>query len=117
MFGLRYFGEFRSKYKQLYWRIEIAERGYVGTMSELAMRGDSPLSITWERRGDEFYTPVKGSEATINVVCVSIHAPVQEATYTNYSPDIQHHNRHILRSIIIKPDYYITSATSTSTTH
>lgn len=69
MFGLRYFGEFRSKYKQLYWRIEIAERGYVGTVSELAMRGDSPLSITWERRGDEFYAPVKGSEATINVVC------------------------------------------------
>lgn len=31
--------------------------------------GGSPLSITWENRGDEFYVPVKASEATINVMC------------------------------------------------
>lgn len=68
-FGLRYFAELRSKHKEVFWRTEIAERGYTGAAEEMSFDGGSPLSITWERRGDEFYIPVKGSEATINILC------------------------------------------------
>lgn len=32
--------------------------------------GGTPLQITWEKRGDEFYVPVKASEATINILCL-----------------------------------------------
>ena len=28
-FGLRYFAQLHSKYKGVFWRVEIAERGYV----------------------------------------------------------------------------------------
>lgn len=69
-FGLRYFAELRSKYKDVFWRVEIAERGFVGAAEEMHFDGGTPLSITWERRGDEFYIPVKGSEATINILCL-----------------------------------------------
>lgn len=31
--------------------------------------GGTPLRITWEKRGDEFYVPVKASEATIDILC------------------------------------------------
>ena len=68
-FGLRYFAQLRSKYKGVFWRVEIAERDYSGTSEEMEFAGGSPLSITWENRGDEFYVPVKASEATINVMC------------------------------------------------
>lgn len=30
-FGLKYYAELRSKYKGVFWRVEIAERGYNGT--------------------------------------------------------------------------------------
>ena len=49
--------------------MEIAERDYSGPSEEMEFAGGSPLSITWENRGDEFYVPVKASEATINVMC------------------------------------------------
>lgn len=68
-FGLRYFTQLRSKYKGVFWRVEIAERDYSGPSEEMEFAGGSPLSITWENRGDEFYVPVKSSEATINVMC------------------------------------------------
>ena len=68
-FGLRYFAQLRSKYKGVFWRVEIAERDYSGPSEEMEFAGGSPLSITWENRGDEFYVPVKASEATINVMC------------------------------------------------
>lgn len=35
----------------------------------MSFNGDTPLQITWEKRGDEFYVPVKASEATINILC------------------------------------------------
>ena len=68
-FGLRYYAELRSKHKEVFWRVEIAERGFVGKSEEMAFDGGSPLSITWEKRGDEFFIPVKASEATINILC------------------------------------------------
>ena len=54
-FGLRYFAQLRSKYKGVFWRVEIAERDYSGSSEEMEFAGGSPLSITWENRGDEFY--------------------------------------------------------------
>lgn len=68
-FGLRYYAELRSKHKEVFWRVEIAERGFSGKSEEMAFDGGSPLSITWEKRGDEFFIPVKASEATINILC------------------------------------------------
>ena len=69
IFGLRYFAQLRSKYKGVFWRVEIAERDYNGPSEEMELAGGSPLGITLENRGDEFYVPVKASEATINVMC------------------------------------------------
>lgn len=59
----------RSRYKGVLWRVEISERGYAGPSEEMAFDGGTPLQITWEKRGDEFYVPVKASEATINILC------------------------------------------------
>ena len=53
--GLRYFAQLRSKYKGDFWRVEIAERDYSGPSEEMEFAGGSPLGITWENRGDEFY--------------------------------------------------------------
>ncbi len=49
--------------------MEISERGYSGPSEEMTFDGGTPLQITWEKRGDEFYVPVKASEATINILC------------------------------------------------
>ena len=49
--------------------MEISERGCTGVAEEMSFDGSNPLSITWEKRGDEFYVPVKASEATINILC------------------------------------------------
>lgn len=68
-FGLKYWAELRSKYKGVLWRVEISERGYDGPAEEMSFDGSNPLSITWEKRGDEFHVPVKASEATINILC------------------------------------------------
>ena len=68
-FGVKYWAELRSRYKGVLWRVEIAERGFTGTAEEMAFDGGTPLQITWEKRGDEFYVPVKASEATINILC------------------------------------------------
>ena len=59
----------RSKHHSILWRVEIAERGYAGSSEEMTFAGDEPIIITWEARGDEFYAPVKASEATINILC------------------------------------------------
>ncbi len=69
VFGLKYYAEMRSKHFGLRWRVEIAERGYSGAAEEMTFCGDEPLKITWEKRGDEFYAPIKASEATINILC------------------------------------------------
>ena len=69
VFGLKYYAEMRSKYQGISWRCEIAQRGYTGTSEEMVFSGTSPIKITWERRGDDFYTPVKASEASININC------------------------------------------------
>jgi hypothetical protein len=94
-FGLRYWAELQSRFKGVHWRVEIAERtgegglsGNSGTSSiaggtgntatsgtatlapeELRFDGSNPLKVTWERRGDEFFVPVKASEATVNILC------------------------------------------------
>jgi len=68
-FGLKYWAEMRSKHHAILWRVEIAERGYAGSSEEMTFAGDEPIIITWEARGDEFYAPVKASEATINILC------------------------------------------------
>ena len=69
VFGLKYYAEMRSKYQGIAWRCEIAQRGYTGPSEEMTFSGVSPIKITWERRGDDFYTPVKASEASINILC------------------------------------------------
>ena len=69
VFGLKYWAEMRSKYQGLLWRCEIAQRGYTGGSEEMTFSGVSPIKVTWERRGDDFYTPVKASEASININC------------------------------------------------
>ena len=69
IFGLKYYAELRSKYKGVLWRVEISEREYAGPSEEMDFDGGTPLQITWEKRGDEFYVPVKASEATINILC------------------------------------------------
>lgn len=69
IFGTKYYAELRSKYKGVLWRVEISERGYAGPSEEMTFDGGTPLQITWEKRGDEFYVPVKASEATINILC------------------------------------------------
>ena len=68
-FTLKYFAELRSKFKGTFWRVEIAERGYSGAAEEMTFDGTNPLQIVWEQRGDEFYVPVKASEATIRILC------------------------------------------------
>lgn len=69
VFGLKYWAELRSKYKGVLWRVEISERGYSGGSEEVFFDGGTPLQITWEKRGDEFYVPVKASEAAIDILC------------------------------------------------
>ena len=69
VFGLKYYAEMRSKYQGIAWKCEIAQRGYTGPSEEMTFSGVSPIKITWERRGDDFYTPVKASEASININC------------------------------------------------
>lgn len=68
-FQTRYFAELQSKFKGSMWRVEIAERDYSGVAEEMAFEGGKPLQITWERRGDEFFVPIKASEATVNILC------------------------------------------------
>lgn len=68
-FGLRYYAELQSKFKSSLWRVEISERDYTGLSEEMRFEGGKPLEITWERRGDEFFVPIKASEATINILC------------------------------------------------
>ena len=69
VFGLKYYAEMRSKYQGITWRCDIAQRGYTGPSEEMTFSGVSPIKITWERRGDDFYTPVKASAASINILC------------------------------------------------
>ncbi len=68
-FGLKYFAELRSRYMKTLWRVEIAQRNYSGDPEEMTFSGSSPIKVTWEKRGDDFYTPVKASEATITILC------------------------------------------------
>lgn len=68
-FGLKYYAEMRSKYKGVSWRVEIAERGFIGVAEEMNFAGSNPLKVTWENRGDDFFVPVKASEASITVLC------------------------------------------------
>ena len=42
-FGLRYFAQLRSKYKGVFWRVEIAKRDYSGPSEEMEFAGGSPL--------------------------------------------------------------------------
>ena len=44
-FGLRYFAQLRSKYKNVFWRMEIAERDYSGPSEEMEFAGGSSLPM------------------------------------------------------------------------
>ena len=66
-FGLRYYAELQSKFKSSLWRVEIAERDYAGPSEEMRFEGSKPLEITWERRGDEFFVPIKASGVVFRV--------------------------------------------------
>ena len=68
-FGLKYYAELSSRYMKTLWRVEIAQRDYSGESEEMTFSGSSPIKVTWEKRGDDFYTPIKASEATINILC------------------------------------------------
>lgn len=39
--------------------MEIAQRGYVGDCEEMTFCGSDPIKVTWEKRGDDFYVPIK----------------------------------------------------------
>lgn len=67
-FSLKYFCEFCSKYTHSIYRVEIEQRGYTGEVFEMHASG-SPLHVEWEKRNDEFFVPIKGSEATLNILC------------------------------------------------
>lgn len=67
-FNLRYYGNFRSVKKEQFWRVEISERDYSGTAEEVLLTAD-PLTITWEKQGDDFYETVKASEANCSIFC------------------------------------------------
>lgn len=69
IFGLKYYAELRSKHKDIVWRVEIDQRDYTGAAEKMNFAGNQPLQITWEKRGDEFYAPVKASEASIKIMC------------------------------------------------
>lgn len=69
LFGLKYYGKFSSKHFGIRWRVEIEQRDYDGSREQLVFDGVSPVRVTWEQRGDEFYAPVKASEATVAIVC------------------------------------------------
>ena len=71
MFKLKYQGEFISKYDMISYRIEIAEKDYIGEVTEMVMQADNPLVFIWEKRGDDFTQTVKASEATINVLSIT----------------------------------------------
>lgn len=71
MFGLRYSGFFRSQYENVHYRVEIAQRGYTGREENIdfSLSGSSPLTITWEKQGDEFFVPIKASELSMAINC------------------------------------------------
>ena len=43
-FGLRYFAQLRSKYKGVFWRVEIAERDYSGPLPGKSSRAAAPCT-------------------------------------------------------------------------
>lgn len=47
---------------------QIAEWDYTGTAEQMTFDDSVPQKITREKRGDEFYAPVKASETTINIL-------------------------------------------------
>ena len=49
--------------------MEIVELDYSGLAEEMEFSGNDSVCITWENRGDEFFVPVKASEATVTVMC------------------------------------------------
>ena len=53
-FNLRYYGNFRSKKKDQFWRVEISQKDYQGAAEEILLTAE-PLTVTWEKQGDDFY--------------------------------------------------------------
>ena len=89
VFGLKYYAEMRSKYQGITWRCDIAQRGYTGPSEEMTFSGVSPIKITWERRGDDFYTPVKASEASINILPISENSETGRQALSSSPPSEQ----------------------------
>ena len=67
-FNLRYYGNFRSLKKDQFWRVEISENNFSGQAEEVLLTAN-PLSVTWEKQGDDFYEVVKASEANCSIFC------------------------------------------------
>ncbi len=67
-FNLRYYGNFRSKKKDQFWRVEISQKDYQGAAEEILLTAE-PLTVTWEKQGDDFYETVKASEANCSIFC------------------------------------------------
>lgn len=111
-FGLKYFGKFRSISVGIYWKIEIEERDYNGESEEILLC-ENPLEIIWEKQGDEFYEPIKASEATIYVKCV------ENFKYINlFTSEPNKYRVSIYRNTILYWQGYITPDTySESFTH
>jgi hypothetical protein len=66
-YGLIYYGEAGDYFGNLF-RVEIYERDYLGTNSEMILSGDSPIILDYP--GDEFdiFRPIYGSQMSINII-------------------------------------------------
>jgi hypothetical protein len=68
-YGLKYYGEFKDYFNNLI-RVEIAERNYSGSSSEMVM-AENPAQLDYP--GDEFdvYRPIFGSQLIISVISIT----------------------------------------------
>jgi hypothetical protein len=68
-YGLKYYGEFKDYFNNLI-RVEISERHYSGSSSEMVM-AENPVQLDYP--GDEFdvYRPIFGSQLIISVISIT----------------------------------------------
>ena len=64
-FGTKYRVDFIDDRTSTYWRCDIQEDSYAGAVTELDASGD-PLTIEWLADGEDKFTVMKGSIATIS---------------------------------------------------
>lgn len=70
-YGVRYRGEFDSALQHQLpgyeYRIDILERGFVGSVTEVCM-GSNPIVINWQGQTEDKYKPIIPSKATIQLM-------------------------------------------------